>query len=143
MYLIFAFSSFQNLNVLGQLQENLHSINVYCALPPSPPQEKVLDLFLRPLQNELLPQHASLSMPVFHTNADLLTYTQLFVISHLKIKRLAVPFYFFRGDVEDLSILHDILLGNFPRFSAHRLIEISEIFRDLFQRIYISNQTRQ
>ena len=54
------------------------------------------------------------------------------------MKRLAVPFYFFRGDVEDLSILQDILLCSFPRFSAHRLLEISEIFRDHFQRIYIS-----
>ena len=103
-----------------------------------PPPKKVMDLFLRPSYNELLPQHASLSMPVFHTNADLLTYTQPFVISHLKIKRLAVLSYFFRGDVEDLSILHDILLGNFPRFSAHRSLKISEQYFAIFFKGYTS-----
>lgn len=59
-------------------------------------------------------------------------------MSHLKIKRLAVPFYFFRGDVKDLSILHDILLGNFPRFSAHRSLKISEQYFAIFFKGYIS-----
>lgn len=52
--------------------------------------------------------------------------------------KLAVPFYFFRGDVEDLSILHDILLGNFPRFSAHRSLKISEQYFAIFFKGYIS-----
>ena len=47
-------------------------------------------------------------------------------------------FYFFRGDVEDLSILHDILLGNFPRSSAHRSLKISEQYFAIFFKGYIS-----
>ena len=47
-------------------------------------------------------------------------------------------FYFFRGDVEDLSILHDIVLGNFPRFLAHRSLKISEQYFAIFFKGYIS-----
>ena len=47
-------------------------------------------------------------------------------------------FYFFRGDVEDLSILQDILLGNFPGFSAHTSLKILEQYFAIFFKGYIS-----
>ena len=54
--------------------------------------------------------------------------------------QLAVPFYFFRGDVEDLSILRDIFLGNFPRFSSHRSLKILKKYIARFLKGYV-NQT--
>ena len=94
MYLIFAFAF--RPSKIGMFWGNYKIIETqltYSVPLPPPPPRKSPGSVPRPSYNKLLPLDASLSIPFFHTNADLLTYIWLFVIFHLKIKQLAVPFY--------------------------------------------------